>query len=362
MQTANPPARTSAPRTADGAPASVTTDAEAIAIVSNEHREQVPWTPPAPTAPAHQPWGTIQTPHGPVRVAAPRGRLPGSLESPPPSPGPKIPWRKKTLHRNDHQFCPEIDGQPIGKGKHGTKWTFPAYLDNPNCRWLQALKKMYAMPISFPASLSPEAGLLVHSLVRNIRPRTVIETGTFIGMSTLWIAAALRENGDGGLIHTFDDFGPIKPGPWREVELPSGRLPFVANLLAEAGLANHVVMHPGNSPFEIRASHEEIRAAGGGGGRGSAGRGDGSGGGAQLAFLDADHGFVGVCQDFWAAEPILDTGGFLLFHDTFPERCGYEGPRELLDRINRLGVGVYEKADLYLSPNNYGLAIARRVG
>jgi predicted O-methyltransferase YrrM len=350
METANSPPLARAPRTANGASAPSTPPAAtlspAIAIVSNEHREQVPWTPPSPGAPANQPWGAIQTDHGPVRVAPPRGRIPGTLESPPPVPGPKIPWRKKALHRNDHQFCPAVDGQPIGHGEHGTRWTFPACLDNPNCRWLQTLKRMYAMPISFPASLSPEAGLLVHALVRNIRPRIVIETGTFIGMSTMWIAAALQENGDGGLIHTFDDFGPIKKGPWRDAELPSGRLPFVAGLLAEAGLAEHVVMHPGNSPFELRASHDEIRAAGG----------------AQLAFLDADHGFVGVCQDFWAAEPVLNTGGFLLFHDTFPERCSHEGPRELLDRINRVGVGVYEKADLYLSPNNYGLAVARRLG
>lgn len=317
-----------------------------ITIVSNEHREQVAWTPPPAGASAAEPWGTVSTPHGPVRVAPPRGRIPGSLESPPAPPGPRVPWRKKALHRNDHEFCPEIDGKPIGEGKHPTGFVFPAYLDNPGCRWLQVLKKMYGLPLAFPASLSPEAGLLVHALVRNIRPRVVIETGTFIGMSTTWIAAALQENGDGGVVHTFDDFGPIRKGPWRDAELRSGRLPFVAALLAEAGLAEHVVMHPGNSAFEIRASREEIAAAGG----------------AQLAFLDADHGFVGVCQDFWAAEPVLNTGGFLLFHDTFPERCSYEGPRELLDRINRLGVGLYQSADLYLSPNNYGLAVARRIG
>jgi predicted O-methyltransferase YrrM len=206
---------------------------------------------------------------------------------------------------------------------------------------------MYAMPIAFPASLAPEAGLLLHSLVRNIRPRVVIETGTFIGMSTIWIAAALAENGDRAVVHSFDDFGPIEKGPWRDAELLTGRVEFVAGLIARAGLADHVILHQGNSPFELRAAHDEIRAAGG----------------AQLAFLDADHGVVGCWQDFWAAEPVLNTGGFVLFHDTFPECCGgHMGGRDVLDTVNTKAVGLYEKVDMLLAPMNYGLGIIRRIG
>ena len=256
-------------------------------------------------------------------------------------PAPLVPEEKRALRESEMQYSPQMF-----VAEHPRKWDWPAMLDNPNCRWMQKLKAMYALPIAFPASLSPEAGLLLHSLVRNIRPRVVIETGAFIGMSTIWIASALKENGDGGVVHTFDDFGPVEPGPWRDVGMESGRLEYVAGNIAEAGLAEHVVLHEGNSSFELRAAHEEIRAAGG----------------AQFAYLDADHGIVGVWQDFWATEPVLNTGGFVVLHDTFPEYCSHDGPRDLLDHVNERGVGKYEKVDLFLSPVNYGLGLMRRIG
>lgn len=287
------------------------------------------------------PMQTVSTPHGPVRVVPRRAAIPGTTSYPHVPPDPHVPSHKAPLPRRDLQFYP---GMHIPQ--HPTRWTFPAYLDNPSCRWLQHLKAMYGMPISFPASLAPEAGLLVHSLVRNIRPKVVIETGTFVGMSTIWIASALAENGDGGVIHTFDDFGPIHKGPWRDVEMLTGRMEFVAEQVAKAGLAEHVVLHPGNSSFEIRAAHQELRAAGG----------------VQFAFLDADHGVVGSWQDMWSTEPVLNTGGFVLFHDTFPEYCSWEGGRHVLDNLNQMAVGLYEKVDMYLAPMNYGLGLIRRIG
>ncbi len=313
---------------------------DVVARASDAGGDQDPWITPRDGG-----GPVVETEHGPVRVVPARGAIPGTKQYPHIPPDPEVPGGgsgKRALERANLEFFPGIHTPA-----HPTRWEFPTSLDNPHCRWLQTLREMYAMPIAFPASLSPEAGLLVYALVRNIRPRTVIETGTFIGMSTIWIGAALAENGDGGVVHTFDDFGPIARGPWREVEMRSGRMKFVAGLIGAAGLNERVVIHPGNSSFEIRAAHEEFRA----------------GGGVQLAFLDADHGITGCWQDFWAAEVVLNTGGFVLFHDTFPERCGgHMGGRTVLDEMNRKAVGVYEKVDMYLAPMNYGLGIIRRVG
>lgn len=296
------------------------------------------WTPPAGGAA----YGLVETPHGNVRVVPPRAELePGTGKYPPAPPGPKVPRDKKAAWWSDVEFFP-----PMATATHPHRWDFPAYLDNPNCRWLQVLKRHYDSPFSFPSSLSPEGGLLLHSLVRNIRPRRVIETGTFIGISTLWIAAALKENGDGGIVRCFDDFGPIHKAPYREQEMLEGRINFVAEAIAEAGLQDHVVFHPGNSSFEIKAAHAEMKAEGGN----------------QLAFIDADHGITGVWQDFWAVEPVLQIGGFACFHDTFPPYCSYDGPRHLLDHLNQQAYGLYEKVDMYLAPVNYGLGIVRRIG
>ncbi len=41
----------------------------------------------------------------------------------------------------------------------------------------------------------PEVGALLNLLVRELRPRRVLELGTFTGYSTLWMAAALPEGG-----------------------------------------------------------------------------------------------------------------------------------------------------------------------
>lgn len=261
---------------------------------------------------------------------------------------------------------------------HPRRWEFPAYLVNPGCRWLTALRDLYEHPICFPASLSPEAGLLLHGLVRNTRPRVIVEVGTFCSMSTHWIASALLENGcepgRDAVIHCFDDFGPVHKGPWRDAEMLEGRLDFVTERLDRAGLLNFVRFHPGDSAPNIAAAHEELRAAGG----------------VDFAFIDGDHSVPGAVADFLATEPVLNTGGYAVVHDTFPDQCGgHEGPRFILDHVRTarpgtrvssaragvlhrreiaaaaglpIGVGVYDRVDLYLSPLNYGLGLLRRLG
>ncbi len=58
-----------------------------------------------------------------------------------------------------------------------------------------------------------------------------------------------------------------------------------------------------------------------------------------------------------------DAGGYVLLHDTYPELCGsHEGPRHILDAINVITQGCYEKCELNLSPLNYGMGLLRRVG
>jgi predicted O-methyltransferase YrrM len=225
---------------------------------------------------------------------------------------------------------------------HPRSWTFPQYLDNPACPWLGVLKDLYSRPFAFPASLSPEAGLLVHALVRNIRPTRVIETGSFVGISTIWIAAALLENGDGGELHYFDRFEPMETGPWRPEVLDGDRRAFVQDQLRRAGLDEFVHLHAGDSPDQIRKAAERI-------------------GRTEFVFLDADHSVEGVARDLRAAEPLIPTGGHILLHDVYPEHCNNHGPRFAADHANRIGAGRYQHCDLYLAPVNYGLALLRRV-
>jgi predicted O-methyltransferase YrrM len=61
---------------------------------------------------------------------------------------------------------------------------------------LSAAYEDYYIPVS------AEAGKLLYALARAIRPRTVVEFGTSYGISTLYLAAAVTDNGAGRVFST----------------------------------------------------------------------------------------------------------------------------------------------------------------
>ena len=54
----------------------------------------------------------------------------------------------------------------------------------------------------FYIPISAEAGQLLYALVRAIRPQTVVEFGTSFGISTIYLAAAVTDNGVGRVVTT----------------------------------------------------------------------------------------------------------------------------------------------------------------
>jgi predicted O-methyltransferase YrrM len=80
--------------------------------------------------------------------------------------------------------------------------------------------------------ISPEAGRLLYGLVRAARPATVVEFGASFGISTIHLAAAVRDNGAGHVIST---------------ELNAAKVASAAANLAEAGLADWVTILPGDA-------------------------------------------------------------------------------------------------------------------
>ena len=60
----------------------------------------------------------------------------------------------------------------------------------------------------FPLAVSRETGALLYMLARSSGARTIVEFGTSFGISTLHLAAALRDNGGGRLITS--EFEPSK--------------------------------------------------------------------------------------------------------------------------------------------------------
>jgi predicted O-methyltransferase YrrM len=62
--------------------------------------------------------------------------------------------------------------------------------------------EFYGRLKDLPLPISRETGRLLYMLARSSRARTIIEFGTSFGISTLHLAAALRDNGGGRLITT----------------------------------------------------------------------------------------------------------------------------------------------------------------
>jgi predicted O-methyltransferase YrrM len=67
---------------------------------------------------------------------------------------------------------------------------------------------LYGHLKEFPLAVSRETGALLYMLARSIGAKTIVEFGTSFGISTLHLAAALRDNDGGRVITT--EFEPSK--------------------------------------------------------------------------------------------------------------------------------------------------------
>jgi predicted O-methyltransferase YrrM len=91
---------------------------------------------------------------------------------------------------------------------------------------------LYSRMKDFHLAVSPETGVLLYMLARATKARAIIEFGTSFGISTLHLAAALKDNGGGQLITT--EFEPSKVLHAREN-------------LAAAGLSHLVEIREGDA-------------------------------------------------------------------------------------------------------------------
>jgi predicted O-methyltransferase YrrM len=83
-----------------------------------------------------------------------------------------------------------------------------------------------------PLAVSREAGVLLYMLARGCGARTIVEFGTSFGISTLYLAAALQDNGGGHLITT--EFEPSKVERARNNLLAGGLVDLVEIRVGDA--------------------------------------------------------------------------------------------------------------------------------
>ena len=97
---------------------------------------------------------------------------------------------------------------------------------------------LYGRLKDMPLPVSRETGALLYMLARSSRASCVVEFGTSFGISTLHMAAALRDNGGGALITT--EFEPSKVARARRH-------------LQEAGVADLVEIREGDALLTLAA-------------------------------------------------------------------------------------------------------------
>ena len=93
-------------------------------------------------------------------------------------------------------------------------------------------REFYGLLKEIPLPVSRQTGELLYMLTRSTRAQTILEFGTSFGVSTIYLAAGLRDNGGGRIITT--EFEPSKAAQARKN-------------LTEAGLIDLVEIREGDS-------------------------------------------------------------------------------------------------------------------
>ena len=81
----------------------------------------------------------------------------------------------------------------------------------------------------------------------------------------------------------------------------------------------------------------------------------------DLLFIDGDHSKRGCLSDFFMFLPFVAIGGYIVLHDIYPENCGCDGPRWVIDHCVKRS-RAFELLEISTYPNNYGMAIIRKRG
>jgi len=99
-------------------------------------------------------------------------------------------------------------------------------------------REVYGRLKNVPLPVSRETGALLYMLARSSAARTIVEFGTSFGISTLHLAAALRDNGGGHLITS---------------EFETSKVVRARDNLTAGGLIDLVEIRPGDALETLRA-------------------------------------------------------------------------------------------------------------
>ncbi|MEF2231966.1 MAG: class I SAM-dependent methyltransferase [Pseudodesulfovibrio sp.] len=244
------------------------------------------------------------------------------------------------IHRDDMLRLFDEISRDVPRHRHDLTGCILPHIDLP---WAKTLTAIYREDAAFPASISPQQGEFVRSVIQNINPKRCLEIGCFIGASTMWICSALEDCNKGGLLHSVDLYGDKLPFKGIKYMILLDALSYIRKRLEEAGLSHRNVQHEGNS-HEIGTRYDQK-----------------IGEELDFLFIDGDHTIDGALKDFLLYGPHLKKGGYLLFHDIYPEVCGWDGPDYVIKNFIATQPGRYQFVDLNTRPQNYGMCLIKKI-
>lgn len=203
----------------------------------------------------------------------------------------------------------------------------------------QSIAEMDQLPCSHPASVNVDVANAYYSMTKMWRPNLVVEIGCFIGFSSLHIAQAVKDQGFGRMI-SIDAFD------W-EVDAGCGmenRQIVAERYRKKAGLEDVLTYVKGYSTAVYPQLRSEIEHK------------------IDLLFIDGDHSVNGVVADFNTYYQDVRVGGYIVLHDIYPEMCGCDGPRGMID-VLKLRCLIPSRIELVemQTQDGFGIAILRKV-
>ncbi len=95
----------------------------------------------------------------------------------------------------------------------------------------------------FYLPVTPESGLLLYTLVRAARPTLVVEFGMSLGLSTIHLASAVRDNGTGRVVTT---------------ELSAAKVAAASSTFADVGLDDVITVLAGDATQTLSGIDEPV--------------------------------------------------------------------------------------------------------
>ena len=164
-----------------------------------------------------------------------------------------------------------------------------------------------------PGWLSEDEAITLFELAGSLpgHHSVVVEIGSWLGKSSLVIAKGLKKNGE-GVLYCIDPFNADGDEAWTTVYsniAAQQKLPlqeqFVSNMKRHRTFDDIKVLAGYSTDFADKFSHP-----------------------IDLLFIDGNHEFEAVLQDYEQWSPLIKPGGIIAFHDVvLEENRDPEGPR-----------------------------------